>query len=318
MTQGPVRPGVIDAHAHFFSHGFFKGLMAQRPGVQGTGAAAPPTDEQVTGAVRALGLEPPAPDPVELAGRWVTELDRHGVQRMAIMASLPSDWASVRDAVLAWPDRLTAYLMVDPRAETTTKLVDEALETGLLKGLCLFPAMHRFHVYDDCVRRLVERVQPHGTVMFCHFGILKIPLRGKLGVPSRFDGTYAVPTDLHRLAANYPGVNFQVPHFGAGYLRETLYLGDQLDNVYTDTSSSNAWMRLHPPSLDLMTVLRQALDAFGYERILWGSDSGVFPRGWRRDLYELQLGAFRSLSEDETALHAIFGGNAARVWGLGT
>ena len=47
-------------------------------------------------------------------------------------------------------------------------------------------------------------------------------------------------------AGRFPNVSFVVPHFGAGFLQETLMLGAQCNNAYVDTSSSNGWMRTHP------------------------------------------------------------------------
>ena len=154
------------------------------------------------------------------------------------------------------------------------------------------------------------------AIVFCHFGVLRVPIRDRLGVPNDFDGTYAVPTDLHRVAAEYPDVNFVIPHFGCGYFRETLLLGAQRPNVFVDTSSSNSWMKLSPYPLDIETVFHKTLDVFGPDRILWGSDSSVLPRGWRSDLFDLHVETFTRVGCDEESLRKIFGGNLRRLLGI--
>ena len=300
---------VTDAHAHFFSHGFFRALLSMRPGLP------PAADDEVAPAVEALGLEAPPRDPLALAERWIGELDRHGVRRMALIASVPPDWPSVAAAVRAWPDRFIGLAMANPRAEGAADALARALDEGGLRGVCLFPAMHRFRVYDDSARRLIEVARARGAVVFCHFGVLSVPIRERLGVPNDFDGTYGVPTDLHRVAADYPEVTFQVPHLGCGYPAETLLLGAQRPNVVIDTSSSNSWLRLLPYPLELGALIRRALEVFGPSRILWGSDSSVLPRGWRRDIFDLQARLFEEAGATPEDLRAIFGGNARRVLG---
>ena len=50
--------------------------------------------------------------------------------------------------------------------------------------------------------------------------------------------------------------------------------------LHVDTSRSNAWTK-YTPGLRLVNVFRQALAVLGPERMLFGSDSSFFPRGWQ-------------------------------------
>jgi hypothetical protein len=309
MSTVPSGLELTDAHAHLFSHEFFRTLLAEDR------RQPPPSDAEISDRVAALGLEPPPIDPGEFARRWVDELDRHGVAKAVLIASVPRDWPGVAWAVELYPERFAGYTIVDPRAADAVTSAERALVEGGLRGLCFFPAMHRMPIDSPEGRALLNVARKHHAVAFCHCGLLRIPIRDKLGLPSPFDGALAVPTDLHRVAADYPEVTFQIPHFGAGYLRETLLLGAQCPNVVVDTSSSNSWMRLmgHPLTLD--EVVRATLDVFGPERILWGSDSSAFPRGWRADLLATQLEAFEGAGCDRAAIEKIFGGNVRRVLG---
>jgi len=95
-------------------------------------------------------------------------------------------------------------------------------------------------------------------------------------------------------------VRFVIAHFGAGYFRETLMMQYQADNVYMDSSGSNSWMRYQSHPLDLKTIFRQALNAGGPEKILFGTDSTFFPRGWRINIFEAQHQALTELAKEET------------------
>jgi predicted TIM-barrel fold metal-dependent hydrolase len=298
---------ITDVHCHFFSHTFFKALISQRAG------SGPPQDNEVTAQVQALGLTAPPIDPLQLAAHWVAEMDRQGVYQVVLMASVPSDWPAVAAAIRAYPDRLAGYAMINPKAPEAAETARRLLAEEGFRGVCFFPAMHRFHVYDPPAVQIIDIASKRGGVVFCHFGILRIPIRERLGLTSPFDGTFALPTDLHRVAADFPSVTFQVPHFGAGYFRELLFLGVQCPNVVVDTSSSNSWIQQvgHPWTLD--TVFAKTLEVFGPQRVLWGSDSSVFPRGWKRDIYDSQLACCRSVGCDENALGSIFGKNARRL-----
>ena len=145
------------------------------------------------------------------------------------------------------------------------------------------------------------------------FGVLTVGVRRKLGLPSLFDMRYSNPIDLHAVAMEFPRVNFVIPHFGAGYLRETLMLCDLCPNVYLDTSSSNSWVRYLPERLDLKDVFRKALEVAGPQRLLFGSDSSFFPRGWNAQIFQTQIQALRDIEIPEDHARLILGGNLERL-----
>src|SRR6266550_1736476 len=255
---------VNDAHIHFFSHDFFSALAAQKQEPSpGKGRAAV---EAVTGI---LGWEAPPPNPQDLAEVWARELDRHGVSRAALMASLPGDEPSVAAAIARFPERFHGYFMVNPLAPEALDRVEGALSAGL-RGICLFPAMHRYAIGDPHVEPILQAAATRsGVVVFVHCGVLTVGVRRKLGLAS--------PFDMRAVALLHPKLHFVVPHFGAGYFREALMLCDLCPNVYLDTSSSNSWIA-YEPHLDLRAVFRRALDVLGPHRLLFGTDSSFFPR----------------------------------------
>jgi predicted TIM-barrel fold metal-dependent hydrolase len=298
-------PTLNDAHCHFFSTPFFAALGRQ---LKNADESAPHDT-----ALAKLGWD--APGPAEtLADRWVGELDRAGVARAVMIASVPGDAGSVAAAVARHPRRLVGFFMVDPTRPEAAAQTAAALDSGGLRGVCLFPAMHRFAIHDDCVRRLfdVAAARP-GTAMFVHCGVLTVGVRKKLGLPSPFDIRYGNPLDLHAIAAAYPTVPVIIPHFGAGLLREALMVADLCANVRLDTSSSNGWIK-YQPGLTLSAVFQQALSVVGADRLLFGSDSSFFPRGWVKDVFEQQSSALDKIGTVPEVREKIFGGNFDRIF----
>ncbi|HLJ46023.1 MAG TPA: amidohydrolase family protein [Bryobacteraceae bacterium] len=296
---GPLE--VADAHVHFFSQRFFSALAAQKK-------------TTLDHLQELLGWALPSSDPSDLARHWVADLDRHGVARAALIASVPGDQDSVVAAVQQALPRFFGYAMVDPTSPQTAATIEAALARGNLHGLCFFPAMHRYSMHDDRAIQLLDLVAAHpGTVAFVHCGVLSVGIRAKLGLSSPFDMRYSNPIDLHGIALRYPRVHFVVPHFGAGYFREALMLCDLCPNVFLDTSSSNSWMR-YEPHLDLRAVFRRALDVVGPARLLFGSDSSFFPRGWNAQIFDAQSKALYEIGIEESAARLIFGDNLTHLF----
>jgi len=296
-----------DAHCHFFSTAFFDALGRQ---LEAAGSRAPHET-----ALARLGWD--APGTAEaLADRWIAELDRAGVARAVIIASVPGDAGSVAVAVARHPRRFVGFFMVDPTQPAAVPETVAALDSGGLRGLCLFPAMHRFAIHDECVRRLFEVAAARpGTVMFVHCGVLTVGVRKKLGLTSPFDIRHGNPLDLHAIAAAYPTVPVVIPHFGAGLFREALMVADLCANVRLDTSSSNGWIKYHH-GLSLSAVFQQALSVVGADRLLFGSDSSFFPRGWVRDVFDQQSAALDEIGAPSAAREKIFSGNFDRLFPL--
>jgi predicted TIM-barrel fold metal-dependent hydrolase len=92
-----------------------------------------------------------------------------------------------------------------------------------------------------------------------------------------------------------------------------LLVADQCANIYADTSSSNDWVRLSPYPLDLPTLFAKALDILGPDRILFGTDSSFFPRGWRKDIFDAQIAVLQELAIPPSQVAQILGGNLARL-----
>ena len=291
---------VCDAHVHFFSPAFFARLAAE-------------SGQTVAEIGRTLDWRIP-PSCEDLAAAWERALDESNVAKAALIASIPGDEDSVAAAVELHPDRFWGFFMANPVAPDGVERVQKALAGGRMQGVCLFPAMHRYPLADPRVRPVFEAAAAHpGAIVFVHCGVLTLGVRRKLGLASRFDMRYSNPIDLHAVAMEFPGVNFVIPHFGAGYFRETLMLCDLCPNVYLDTSSGNSWVRYLPGGLDLKDVFRQALEVAGPHRLLFGSDSSFFPRAWHAQILQKQVQALCAIEISADHASLILGGNLERL-----
>jgi predicted TIM-barrel fold metal-dependent hydrolase len=291
---------ICDAHIHFFSPRFFEMLGEQLPPGQSLSFGE-------------LGWE----DPVSvdtLADRWVAELDKHGVTRAALIASLPGDEMSVADAVRRHPQRLVGFFMLNPLTAEATERTQRALDAGM-RGICLFPAMHRYSLHDERVLRIAELAAGHAgrPALFVHCGVLSVGIRKKLGLPSPFEARFGNPLDVQAIAHAHAGLPIILPHFGAGFFREALIVAEMCGNVYLDTSSSNSWMR-YTPGLTLQHVIRTAIDVAGADRLLFGTDSSFFPRGWNKAVFDAQQKAAGDALVPPDARAKIFGGNFQRLF----
>jgi uncharacterized protein len=293
---------VADAHVHFFSHRFFASLAEQK------GVA-------VDQLAPLLNWQLPSEDPRQLADVWVHQLDHYGVAKASLIASVPGDGESVIAAVGRYPERFYGYMMVNPTVPAAVAQVEAALASGHVRALCFFPAMHRYSIQDDRVAALLQLLaaRPH-SVAFVHCGVLSVGVRKALGLPSLFDMKFSDPIDLHAVALRFSQLRFVVPHFGAGYLREALMLCDLCPNVYLDTSSSNSWMRYEEAHLDLRDVFRRALDVAGPRRLLFGTDSSFFPRGWNSAVFETQSKALYEIGVNEEVARLILHDNLVRLF----
>lgn len=302
------QPPITDFHAHVFSRPFFEALAAQSP-LPGEPA------ELLEGVATKVGLELPDPDPAVHLRRWLESLDAGGVQRMAAFSSDPAETPAVLEMAAASGGRLVPIAVCNPAAPGAADRLAPLFEEEGLRGLLFFPAVHHYHLRDEAVRPVLELLEAHRGIAYVHCGILVVKLKDLLGLPRPYDLSYANPLEVIPAACRHPEATFCIPHFGAGFFRETLIAGAQAENVVTDTSSTNGWVRTQPDAPDLTTVLGRTLDVFGPERVLFGTDSNVFPHGWRRERYERWRAIAGELGLDERTQGLLFSGNAERLLG---
>jgi predicted TIM-barrel fold metal-dependent hydrolase len=295
---------INDVHCHFFSSRFLEILTQPLPDLSSSGRAA---------AVAAkLGWADPGSADA-LAATWTAELDRNRVGRAALIASIPGDEDSVAEAVRLHPQRFVGFFMLNPAAPDASDRLERALSALKMRCVCLFPAMHRYRIDDERVGKVFEAAARHGAAVFVHCGVLTVGVRSKLGLPSPFDLRLGDPLAVAAIASSFPGVPVIIPHFGAGMFREALMAADACPNIHLDTSSSNSWMKYYP-GLTLEAVFRQALAVAGSQRLVFGTDSSFFPRGWQKGVYAVQTMAMEAAGVSKQDRDLILSGNFDRLF----
>jgi predicted TIM-barrel fold metal-dependent hydrolase len=297
---------LADSHTHFFSRCLFETLGASSP-LSGS------VEERIERITRHLGVALPSADPEEHLARWLDELERHGVSHAVSFASVSEENEVLAELAYRARGRLSFFAYVDPRRSEAVSELARLLAQGSVRGALFFPSLHRYSLDGEEAARAFAVLAESGAPALVHCGLLRIPLRERFGLPRQIDLECSNPLRLTGMADRFPSLPFVIPHFGSGFLRETLLLGAQCANVYVDTSSSNTWMHTQPARLTLADVFERALKVFGPERILFGTDSSTFPRGWRREILLIQREALGACGVREEDRARILGLNLAQL-----
>ncbi|MEX2116390.1 MAG: amidohydrolase family protein, partial [Bacteroidota bacterium] len=267
---------IFDSHVHFYSNAFFRFLAKQKPN-------RADINTELRNIAAKGHIEIPGEDPVQLAKRWIDTIDKWKIERLILIGSMPGDEDSVVKAVQAFPTRFTGFFTVDPNSNVLMENAEKRLRQDKMRGIFLYPSLYQINVSDEWLFPLYNLVQEIKGVVFVQFGKLLIRPREYAGVPTVTNDAFANPTSLIPVAKKFPNVKWIIPNFGAGRFLEMLQVGKECPNVYVDTAGSNSWMADHPDKPDLRRVLQKTLEVYGAGRIVFGSDSGMMPRGYRYD-----------------------------------
>lgn len=295
---------IFDAHVHFYSNAFFRFLVKQKP-----------NRADISTELRNIAakghIEIPGDDPIQLAKRWIDAIDKWKIERLVLIGSMPGDEDSVVKAVQTFPQRFTGLFTVDPNSNVLMENAEKRLKEDKFKGFFLYPSLYQISVNDEWLYPLYNLAQQSKAIVFVQFGKLLIRPREYAGIPTVVNDAFSNPKDLIPVAKKFPALRFVIPNFGAGKFAETLEVGKQCPNVYVDTAGSNSWMSDHPDKPDLRKVMQKALEAFTSGRILFGSDSGMMPRGYRYDVLDNQLKLLQEMRLPTPEIKKIFFDNLA-------
>lgn len=240
----------------------------------------------------------------EQAKAWIDELDEAGVD-MACFISEDSDAEELTDFLALAPKRFFGLATVDPRDDNAPALLRHRIKDQGYRGLKLYPTTLGFSVADPKLYAIYEEARYLGIPVVIHFGIT---------LSYEADLRYANPIDLHVPARDFPELNFIIPHFGAGFFRELLFLAYHLPNILIDTSGTNRWIDYVPEDINLGKVFQKALFAFGQERIIFGTDSRSLNQGYRTKVLHEQMQILQDLDLGSVGMRQIFCENAQRIY----
>lgn len=293
---------VIDAHSHYFTANTLRSWLQRGRTMESfTNRTSSRTDMK--------SIELPGTD-WDTAKKWVDELDKYGIQAMGVMVG-DEAYDEFLDTTNKFPGRFLGYRNINPSDADAVQKLEQAAKAGFY-GIKLYPSSWKgMKVYDEEVYPIYEACLKHGLLVFLHFGIT---------IGGQADLRNGNPIDIQVPSRDFPELVFIIAHFGAGWFREVLLMQYQADNVYMDSSGSNSWMKYLPYDIDLKQIFKKAITTGGSHKVLFGTDSTFFPRGWRINILEAQYTACKKLEADgiisEEDIEKIFFTNIQELTGF--
>lgn len=239
------------------------------------------------------------------ADLWVRELDRYGIDKIGFVTGGGND--QMAKIIARHPDDFIGFAHHDPFAPGAAEELERAVTELGLRGYKLIAPTLSKQISDRSAYPVWEVAAKHGIPVLIHFGMLGAA--GGIAYNDKIN-----PALLEPVAKDFPTVNFVVPHFGIQFVTELLFICWACPNIHVDSSGSNQWVRWMPYPLTLDDLFRKFYETIGPERIIFGTDSSWFPRGFAIRYLQDQLRICRFMGLKHEDLQLIFGGNAARLF----
>lgn len=309
---------IIDFHTHFpTKRPWFAGMApdpraeyARRRGERRAAIAREQSMAYSKDWRLAWDFEPPEsnpPDDETQADRWAAEVDRYGLRAVGFVTGGGND--HLASMIARHPDKFIGFAHHYPFADDAADELKRAVTELGMKGYKLLAPMLDRPIEDEAAYPVWEMCAELDIPVLVHFGIQGGG--GGIGWHENIN-----PLKLHNVAKDFPEVTFVVPHFGCAWIRETLQLCWACRNVCIDTSGSNQWVRWVDGDWTVKKLFRKYLETIGAERIIFGTDSSYFPRGFAIRYLQDQIRDCRELGVHPEHLQMIFAGNAARLFKL--
>ena len=244
---------------------------------------------------------------IPLMDRWLAELDTYGVEVMNFLTAEDNDDMAAK--IGEHSDRFIGFAHHSIENSDALPELKRAIEQLGLKGYKMFGPLVNRPLHDEALMPVWQYLSDNQLPVLIHFGLL-----GRAG--GIVEHQNMSPLAIFQVAREFPDLPIIIPHFGAGYFKELLHLCWSCPNVYVDTSGSNQWVRWMPYPLDLETLFRKTFELIGPERIIFGTDSNGFPRGFSYRYLQDQVRVCREINMREDDMENIFGNNARRLLNL--
>lgn len=212
-------------------------------------------------------MDPPRFPPATL----FAEQEGTGVTRTVLiqMSFYEFDNSYMTDQIASYPERFRGVGIVDHEDDGVAEKMIELKGQGV-RGFRLYAFPDRVAKWENSggIQKMWKTGAEEGLAMCCLTDPAALPV-------------------VHKMCEKHPGTTTVIDHFariGArgevdqGELDRLLALAD-FENVYVKTSAFYALGKKAPPYTDLAPMFKQVRDAFGSERLMWGSDCPYQVRG---------------------------------------
>lgn len=239
--------------------------------------------------------------------RWAAEVQNNHLEKVVFMTGGGNQVLS--DVVREHPQEFLGFAHHDLCVPNAVEQMRHALiDLGLI-GYKWFGPLTTLPFESPELKPFWRLLADRKVPVLIHFGVLGGP--GGIVRHPRIS-----PLTLAEVAQEYTDIPFIIPHFGAGYFQDLLHLAWSTPNVYIDTSGSNDWIRWTSYPLSLKDLFAKALDTVGSKRIIFGTDSSWFPRGWSKQYFNLQTQVCTELGVSQEEMNDIFYQNAMNLLSL--
>ncbi len=306
MTASNPKPLLFDSHAHLVADDQdryprnpmqrAKDAPYRHPGVIGKpgGHHGPNPINEIPDAIRML--------------QWMKEENVDGMVAVQKRMIYRLDNSYILDSSDKYPDLFSAVVILDAEDETTPGLVRKYIRENGLAGVRLFggrkPDGSMPWLNSPEALRTWDVAQEFGLVM-------------DLEVLSEGGGGPSVPAIIE-LARKYPAIRIVLDHLLEPEMQDGDHYG--LDERYQKLSGEkNIFFKFTSINLDICReenipaekVLRRAVDMFGAEHVMWGSDIGT-SSGTYKEMVQRFLDSAVLLSDAEK--RAVYHDTGKRVF----
>jgi hypothetical protein len=264
----------------------------------------------------AWGFDSPEPTSEDIkvtAKKWIDEVEKNHIDKVIFVTAgnYETSNKNMEEIVSMYPDKFIGYAYHDPFGENAADELERAITKGKLSGFKILAPDLTGRIDDKSLYPLWEVANKYKVPVLIHFGVLG----GAGGIANHVNIS---PMMIHDVARAFPEVPFIVPHFGCGQLEDALQLAWVCPNIYIDTSGSNQWIRWMPYSLTIKDLFKKYYETIGPQRIIFGTDSSYFPRGFAKRYFEDQLRDCIELGMNEADIKMIFRENMAFLLNITT
>jgi len=195
--------------------------------------------------------------------------------------------AEMYQAWAAFPERRQFILCctLNPQfGQETVAELERCATQWNMKALKLMPTLHGYSLFSPKVQALLDKARELKLVVNIHSG-----------------SHQAHPLQIAALARRYPELPFVMDHMGyREFITDAMVAAKECPNIYLSTTLVSAG-----EPLSVKFVVREV----GPERVVFGSNApGTY--------IDLCIEAIRRLKMGHAAEEMIFGGNAARAYGV--
>ncbi|MEM0200795.1 MAG: amidohydrolase family protein [Candidatus Micrarchaeaceae archaeon] len=277
---------IIDGHAHFFNDKTFRGNI--------------PKNFKMTESMKKMA-DSMNHTMEENRDAWLSAMNKENIEKTVFMStsSLNDEFTSFINS----SERFFGFATLNPELPEAVNILKKELENGM-SGVKLYATNGQYNIGSNKTFPFYEYCENNQIPITIHCGVTIGP------TADLFTGN---PIHISRVLSAFPELKVIIAHFGAGYFREVLMLKYKRENLYIETSGTNNWLPFQDNFLTLKDVFKKSLEIFSPERIIFGTDTRIFPDGYRTSILNEQKRILDELNVSNNDKEKIMNNNMSKL-----